>query len=181
MNNMLNNIKKNFIEDVKNDCKEIERLSKKGVPVEDLIKEKHIPLEFISAFTDIKLPEKEYIVPVHFVTEGYIKVKAVSENDAIMSALEGMDSIKPDMSKLTTELSNHDGIALHIVEDEKLVKAFTKANDEKAFNQPILKSDTTSFVNTFTEEKIDKCFDEFFNHLDECDKCNGCSECDSED
>lgn len=130
------------IDKIFDDLTQLDLMYKKGVPVKHILENTDIPVELIAAMTDIPVPEKDYIIPVQVIAEGYVKVKGVSAADALNTLHETEltdDNITIDLTKMTTELSDPTDKVIRVVNDANLVKAYTAAG--KNFKGEILKSD----------------------------------------
>jgi hypothetical protein len=178
----LRNLPKETIQEIIHDVKEqaatLERLYKKGVPVDKIVESTDMPIELIAVLTDIPIEKKEYIVPVQVITEGYVKVKAISIDDAVASVSAGLDNIKFETDKLSVDLSDSDGIAARVVDDGDIVQAYTKAGESFAKNQKFLDSDIKS-ITDFSKNNINAAIYTYLTG--EYPDCNSCCCCCGDD
>ena len=141
------------INKIKKDAEKLNRLYHKGVSPEALIESTDMPSELIDILTDIPVEKHEYVIPVQVVTEGYVKVKAASIDDAIAAASCGLGTIKIDPAKLSTSLSDTDKKVLRIVPDAELIDLYSKS--EKTMDFKFMEHEIKSLADLIGDESPD--------------------------
>ena len=172
-----------ILDGAKEKCESVKQLMDKGVSLEDATEVYDIPPELVCALSDIEVPTKKYIVPVHIVTEGYVEVDAVNAADAVATVGQHISDIKITPSKLTTALSNQSEILAAPIHDYDIVNALSKANDKGTFKGKLLEISNIamSLYQSLDEESLREFIKDSISDDDddcECDCCDECNECD---
>lgn len=140
------------------DCDQIKRLYDKGVSLEDAMRQVGtiLPTYIISCITKIPLQKNEYILPVQFVVEGYIKVTANDPREAIISAINDRKSIVLDPLKTSTCLTDAKETPVHILEDESIIELYSATHKQGNFKSELMDNDVKQISTVSTSSSVDR-------------------------
>lgn len=149
-----NFIYNSIMNEIQSCCKEMEKDFAKGKPLDEIIEHSPLPSYVVAGNTNIPFKKEEFIVPVQFLVEGYVKVPAYDVTDAIASTIKERDTIKFDCTKISPAISTSDDRVTHIVEDSSIVDNYTRLHKQGKLVADTLDHNIVPLTDTFNKEDM---------------------------